>query len=162
MQTENTHFLQLLHNAIDSVDSHFDCPETFTQDACGALAMALLQFSMQHSASPGLRIGVIFRIERNCDDDEELDTTFSHAMLATEDDTFDIHGNDAENRWYAHVEMMECTPDTYNDTEYKEYSLEEAVALFSEWGVSMNHYDTLCSLLGVNSIDVFSRTKRTA
>lgn len=107
----------------------------------------------------GLCIGVIFCIECNCDDDEELDIFFFYVMFVIEDDMFDIYGNDVENCWYVYVEMMECILDIYNDIEYKEYFFEEVVVLFLEWGVLMNYYDIFCLFFGVNSIDVFSCIK---
>lgn len=116
--------------------------EIYRSGACGALTLALWQAASQHPAiTPDMKldITVLFRVERDNDTDEELDRVVSHAMLGLGDDTLDIDGWGADDRWNTRIEetISPWADNAYNDVDYQVFTeLAPAIALIEQYSMT--------------------------
>lgn len=108
-----------IHEFITRVQSVYPDPYLFKTGECAALALAMYNVAMKTHSANSLSIVILYRLERDLEDDSVTDKVISHVMLGVDNDTFDIDGNNADERWNNHIDTIEPYRGNYNDTDYK-------------------------------------------
>jgi hypothetical protein len=141
-----------LETLVESLENHGYEPRDFKNGLCAVLSLALFRYATTSLCLSNIDITVLYRIERNNDDDIEVDRFVSHVMFGFEKDTLDIDGWEADDRWNAHIDenLTPYNDEAYNDTEYQIFKADESLEGFFEicenFSMSLEGIDTLISI----------------
>ncbi len=143
-----------LEDLVDRLDILDDGKNSFRNGDCAALALALYTFALETQCFQEMPyVSILFRIERDKEDDVEIERTISHVMFCTHDHkSLDIGGWDADNRWLEHLDdnITPWAHNAYNDTEYLDLTsgVKEALLQSCEpYGISLKRMPELLRTL---------------
>jgi hypothetical protein len=141
-----------LETLVEALDDNGYEPEVFKNGLCAVLTLALFRYATLSLCLSNVDITVLYRIERDNDDDKELDRVVSHVMFGFEDDTLDIEGWEADDRWNIHIDenLNPYNDNAYNDTEYQIFKADDSLEVFFDicenYAMSLEDIDKIINI----------------